>query len=176
MEHSEGEKALLRRMNIASFRHVSKDSLVALVDGLPTLDPQVALKVLAQVPHLTKLTSEVLADNAGAHQGTLLANADSTKRVQELRLKRQQALIELLARGDASDEVVLQAMAGLDKLEEDARQDEAANKRWLSQQSETRMKTALTLAAGVGALVLIAAQSGGQPVSALSRLLSSAKS
>src|SRR3954453_22630509 len=75
MEHSQNELALLRRMGVPSFRHVTKDLLVDLVDGLPPLDPELALHVLAQVPHLAKLASDVLADNARAHQDTLQANA-----------------------------------------------------------------------------------------------------
>ena len=98
MEHSENELALLRRMGVPSFRHVTKDLLVDLVDGLPTLDPEVALQVLAQVPHLAKIASEVLADNAGAHQDTLQANAHGGDQLHELRLARQRALIELMAR------------------------------------------------------------------------------
>src|SRR3954453_861935 len=175
MEHSESELALLRRMGVPSFRHVSKDLLVDLIDGLPTLDPEVALQVLAQVPHLTTVASAVLADNASAHQATLQANAHGGDQLHELRLARQRALIELLAREGVSDEVLLRAMSDLGDLEDRARQDDAANKRWLSEQSETRMKAALALAAGVAVIVLGAAKSGGQPVSALSRLLSSSK-
>jgi hypothetical protein len=175
MEHSENELALLRRMGVPSFRHVTKDLLVDLVDGLPTLDPEVALQVLAQVPHLAKIASEVLADNAGAHQDTLQANAHGGDQLHELRLARQRALIELMAREGVSDEVLLRAMSDLADLEDRARQDHAANKRWLSEQSETRMKAALILAAGVAVIVLGAAKSGGQPVSALSRLMSSSK-
>ena len=175
MEHSESELALLRRMGVPSFRHVSKDLLVDLIDGLPTLDPEVALQVLAQVPHLATVASEVLADNAGAHQDTLQANAHSGDQLHELRLARQLALIELMAREAVSDEVLLRAMSDLGDLEERARQDHVANKRWLSEQSETRMKAALTLAAGVAVIVLGAARSGGQPVSVLSRLLPSSR-
>lgn len=173
MPHSEDELALLRRMEIPSFRHVSKDSLVHLVKGIHTLDPQVALEVLAQVPHLAKVASEVLTDTAGAHRDTLEANAHNVDQLHELRAAHQRALLGLLAREDVSEDLLKQALSDLTHLDERARQDDAANKRWLSEQSETRVKAALTIAAGVGLLVLAAAQSGSQPVSALSRLVSS---
>jgi hypothetical protein len=129
--------------------------------------------ILAQVPNLAKVASEVLADTAGAHQDALQANAHSIDQLHEVRLRRQRALIGLLARDDVSDRVLLQALADLGDLEERARQDDATNKRWLSGESETRMKTALLIGAGMFVLVLAAAKSGGQPVSALSRLLAS---
>jgi len=173
MEHPEDQKALLLRMGVESFRHVTKDKLVDLVDGLPTLDPQVALQVLAQVPQLAKMASEVLADHAGAHQDTLQANADNGARLHERRLLYQQALIELLARHDVSDEVLLKVLTNLHDFDERDRQVDATEKRWLSDLFETRMKGALLVAGGLALVVFTAAQPGGKPVSALSRLLSS---
>jgi hypothetical protein len=171
MERPEVHMALLRGLGAESFRHINKEMLVDFVDRLPTVDPQVALQFLAQIPHLTKLAAEVVADNADAHKDTHEAHAEGATRLHEQRMATKQALVELLARDDVSPGERLQYIAAMCDVDESVRKDLADERLWFSELFETRLKAGLLQTAQVALMVLAASRSGGQQVSALSRLL-----
>lgn len=54
------EKAVLEKLNIPDFRHVSKDNVLALVSEINNADPEVALKIIEQIPELSNYLLESL--------------------------------------------------------------------------------------------------------------------
>ena len=56
------EQAVLDKLKIPDFRHLTKDNVMDLVTELHEIDPEVAMKILEQFPEFAKVMTEVLVD------------------------------------------------------------------------------------------------------------------
>lgn len=76
-----------------SWRNLKKDDVIRLLETLPDVDPEVALKIIAQVPEITKLAKVVVEDALKAHDAALASNARS----QEMLHERDRQILEIFS-------------------------------------------------------------------------------
>ena len=69
------EVEIRNALGIESWRHLSKDTFLQFLDSLPEVDPEVALKLIDQVPEITTLARGALDDAAKAYDAALMSDA-----------------------------------------------------------------------------------------------------
>lgn len=79
-------------LNIDDFRKVTKDQVVQLVSSLSQMDPEVAKKVIEQVPELSKTTLDMAREVRESYVSGLNANNESSKAA----LAQIDAIIDIL--------------------------------------------------------------------------------
>src|SRR3954453_3119805 len=84
------EVELKQALGIETWRNLSKDTIIRFFELLPDVDPELALKLIAQLPEITTLAKSVLDDAAKAHDATLASNARSHEMVHEIHLRSLQ--------------------------------------------------------------------------------------
>jgi hypothetical protein len=156
------EVELRNALGIDSWRNLSKDTFLRFLDELPDVDPEVALKLLEQVPEITSLARGAIDDATKIYEAALTSNARSQEMVHEVHLKRLEILKSELEKGLSPDE----RMRVLDEIREvnaNALQMDAENKRFLSDQFDKKLLASGVAAAAVLGLVFAAARSGMKP-------------
>lgn len=133
------------------------------MEMLPEVDPEVAKKLLDQVPELSKMAQVVLDDAAKAYDAALSSNDLSMELVHENHRKALDILQAELARTDLTAEERMSAFARIDQILDNLRLKDTENKRFLAEQLHAKLAVAAVAAAGVAAVVFTAMKSGEKP-------------
>lgn len=56
------EEKVLKKLDIADFRHLTKDKVIKMASMLDKMDPEVAKKALEQFPEFANTTKEMLTE------------------------------------------------------------------------------------------------------------------
>jgi len=126
------EDAIKKRLGIASWRNLSKDTVMSFASALPEMDKDLAMKIVDQIPAIKDLAIGTLDKLKEQHLATLNGNAESVTRVHSAYENVQAALADRMKRDDLSQEdlryVTEQMFTAAEK--QDAKDTE--NKRFLS--------------------------------------------
>jgi hypothetical protein len=166
------EVEVRKALGIETWRNLSKDTILRFLELLPDVDPELALKLIAQVPEITTLAKSVLEDAAKAHEATLASNARSQEMVHEIHLRSLQIFEAELGK-DLSHEDWQRVIDEIRNVTSNARLKDTENKQFLSEQSDKRLTTAALAGAVVVGVVLALARSGQKPLLGAGRLLAS---
>lgn len=144
------EKALLRKLDIPDFRHMTKEKVRIFASSLPYMDRDVALKALEQFPDFAKLANELVSNLSEMTQIVFSQNASSTQALQQSCNDTLAYCRERLSQPDIPQEERIRLERMMLDVIDMMRQIDADNKRFLS-----------NLLTGAGALFLgIAAIAG----------------
>lgn len=75
------EAKVLKKLNIADFRHLTKDKVIKMASMLDKMDPEVAKKALEQFPEFANTTKEMLSEYKESLDKGLESNNESVKAV-----------------------------------------------------------------------------------------------
>lgn len=75
------EAKVLKKLDIADFRHLTKDKVIKMASMLDKMDPEVAKKALEQFPEFANTTKEMLTEYKESLDKGLEANNESVKAV-----------------------------------------------------------------------------------------------
>lgn len=98
------EREVLQQLNIADFRHITKDKVMTFASVIQNMEPEVAKKALEQFPEFAKMTLEVLKDYKGVMEKTLDENSESSKQCFDIYNEVMNALKSCLAKDEISFE------------------------------------------------------------------------
>ena len=133
------------------------------MEMLPEVDPEVAKKLLDQVPELSKLAQALLDDAAKAYDAEVSLNNGNMELVDESHRKALDILQADLARTDLTSEERMSAFARIDEILANLRLKDTENKQFLAEQLHAKLATAAVVVAGIAALVFTAIKSGEKP-------------
>ena len=150
------EVELRDSLGLSSWHQLSKSTVFNLVDRLQDTDPEVALKVISQVPEISTLVREVMDDAGKAHDVTVAANARGLEMVHEVHMERLAILHASSTRNFSADER-LRVLDDIAQINAQALQKDTENKTFLSEQFDKRLAMAGGLALTVVAVVVGAA-------------------
>lgn len=157
------EVAVKKFLEIDSWRNLRKEHVLQLMEMLPEVDPEVAKKLLDQVPELSKMAQAVLDDAAKAYDAALSSNNRSMELVHESHRKALDILQAELARTDLTPEERMSAFAKIDEILANLRLKDTENKQFLAEQLHAKLATAAVAVAGIAAVVFTAIKSGEKP-------------
>ena len=147
-------------LGIESWRNLSKDNFIGFLERLPEVDPEVALKLIDQIPDITMLARGVLDDAEKAYEAALTSNARGQEMVQEVHLERF-AILKAELDKDLTPEQWMRVLDDMGEVNSNALSKDSENKRFISEQLEKKLAAAAGLAAAaVIAVVFAAAKSG----------------
>src|SRR3954454_20254383 len=155
---------------IESWRNLSKETFFRFLEILPEIDRELALKLIAKVPEITKLARAVLNDATKAYDAALKSNARSLEMVHEINLGHLEALKDERGK-DLTPEERLSVLDQMREVNLNALAIHTENQTWLERLSDKKRAAAALSAVAVVACVL-AARSGGKPPLGPGRLLS----
>ena len=75
------EAKVLKKLDIADFRHLTKDKVIKMASMLDKIDPEVAKKALEQFPEFANTTKEMLTEYKVSLDNGLESNNESVKAV-----------------------------------------------------------------------------------------------
>ena len=75
------EAKVLKKLDIADFRHLTKDKVIKMASMLDKMDPEVAKKALEQFPEFANTTKEMLTEYKESLDKGLESNNESVKAV-----------------------------------------------------------------------------------------------
>ena len=75
------EEKVLKKLDIADFRHLTKDKVIKMASMLDKMDPEVAKKALEQFPEFANTTKEMLSEYKESLDKGLESNNESVKAV-----------------------------------------------------------------------------------------------
>jgi hypothetical protein len=163
------EVDIKRALEIDTWRNLSKDKVLGFLQAMPQLDPEVALKVVAQVPEITSLAREAIDDATKTYDAALAANDRGHEMAQEFAREGLAILREELGRDNLTPEDRMRVLAQVSDAVALVFQKDTENKQFIAQQhGQTLAAIGMTAVAVVG--VLVAAAWTGQK-SSLSGLL-----
>jgi hypothetical protein len=163
------EVEIKNALGIESWRNLSKDTFLRFLASLPEIDPEVALKLIAQVPEITQLAKAALVDAAKAYDAALKSNARSQEMVHEIHLKRLEILEAELDK-DLTPEDRMRVLEEIQDVNSNALLKDTENKRFISAQFDKKLAMAGAAFATVIAVVFAAARSGDKPTPGAGRL------
>jgi len=73
------EQKVLKKLDIADFRHLTKDKVIAMASMLDKMDPEVAKKALEQFPNFSATAKEMLSGYKDTLDKGVAANKDSVQ-------------------------------------------------------------------------------------------------
>ena len=83
MDRTLSEQAVLKKLGISDFRHMSKDRIMNFVSMLPYMDPEVAKKALEQFPEYREMASRVISEYKGIVENALESKTRSQQEFYE---------------------------------------------------------------------------------------------
>ena len=83
-----GEVEIRNALGIESWKNLSKGTFLRFLDSLPEVAPEVVLKLIDQVPEITRLALVALDDAAKAYDAALTSNARGQEMVHQIHLER----------------------------------------------------------------------------------------
>lgn len=146
-------------LGIESWRNLSKDKFIGFLERLPEVDPEVALKLIDQIPDITMLARGVLDDAEKAYDAALTSNARGQEMVHQVHLERLAILKAELGK-DLTLEERMRVLDDIREVNSNALSKDSENKRFISEQLEKKLAAAGLAAAAVIAVVFAAAKSG----------------
>lgn len=166
------ELELKDALGIESWRNLSKDTFFRFLEKMPDTDPEVALRLISQIPEITTLARSAIDDAAKAHEATLASNDRGQETVHQVHMERLAILRAELDR-DLSPEHRLRVLDDIREVNANALEKDSENKRFLSEQLDKRLATMVAASAAVLAVVVTAARSGHVPKLGAGRLFKS---
>lgn len=150
------EVELRDSLGLSSWHQLSKSTVFNLVDRLQETDPEVALKVISQVPEISALVQGAMDDAGKAHDVTVAANTRGLEMVHEVHMERL-AILRAELEKDLSVDERLRVLDDIGQINSQALEKDTENKTFLSEQFDKRLAMAGGLALTVVAVVLGAA-------------------
>jgi hypothetical protein len=154
------ELAVKKGLNVETFRHVRKEHILALAESLADANPEVAIKIIAQIPEFSKLVRAALDDAEKSYQTAVAALSASQAQAHEIRIRRLDALRSRLDRPDLTHENEVRILAEMREIELEARAEGIRLQEWLTNQRDSdRFERVLMVGAVIG-LAYLAARAG----------------
>jgi hypothetical protein len=166
------EVAIRNALGIESWRNLSKDTFLRFLDSLPEVDPEVALKLIDQVPEITRLAQGALDQAAKAYDAALMSNARGQMMVHQIHLERL-GILKAELRKDLTPEERMRVLDEIREVNSNALSNDTENKRFISALFDKKLAAAGLTAAAVIAVVFAAARSGEKPALGARRLFGS---
>jgi len=166
------EVEIRNALGIESWRNLSKDTFLQFLDSLPEVDPEVALKLIDQVPEITKLARSALEDAAKAYDAALTSNARGQEMVHQIHIERL-GILKAELREDPTPEERMRVLDEIRDVNSNALLKDTENKRFISAQFDKKLAAACVTAAAVIAVVFAAARSGDKPTLGAGRFFGS---
>ncbi|MBM6807524.1 hypothetical protein [Faecalicoccus pleomorphus] len=104
MEKTLTEQAVLKKLGIPDFRHLSKDKVIEFASMLDRMDPQVAIKAIEQFPEFAKTSLEALKDYKSVIEKAFEKNKESSQKCFDMYNEIIKTLQESLDKPDLSFE------------------------------------------------------------------------
>lgn len=79
MKRTLSETQVLKRLDIADFRHLTKEKVMSMATMLDKMDPEVAKKALEQFPEFANTMKQILSDYKQSLDEGMRQNADGVK-------------------------------------------------------------------------------------------------
>jgi hypothetical protein len=166
------EVEIRNALGIESWRNLSKNTFLRFLDSLPEVDPEVALKLIDQVPEITKLAQGVLDDLAKAYDSELTANTRGQEMVHEIHLERL-GILKAELRKDLTPEERMRVLDEIRDVNSNALLKDTENKRFISAQFDKKLAAVGLTTAALIAFLFVAARSGDKPTLGAGRLFGS---
>ena len=161
-----------KALGIESWRNLSKDTFFRFLDSLPEIDRELALKLIAQVPEITKLARAALNDATKAYDAALKSNARSQEMVHEIQRQRLEILKDELGK-DLTPEERMRVLDEIKDVHSNALLKDTENKTFLSGLYDKKLAAAGVTGLAFLAFVFAAGRSGGKPPLGAGRVLGS---
>lgn len=156
------EVELKDALGIESWRNLSKGTFLKFLEKMPETDPEVALKLIGQIPEITTLARTALDDASRAHEATLASNERGQEMVHQFHMEHLAILRAELDR-DLTDEQRLRVWDQIREVNVSVLQSNTEHKRFLSEQLDKRLAAAAAASAAILTVVVTAARSGKVP-------------
>lgn len=166
------EIELKEALGIESWRNLSKDTFFRFLEKMPETDPEVALRLIGQIPEITTLARATLDDASKAHEVTLASNERGQEMVHQFHMEHLAILRSELDR-DLTDEQRLRVWDQIREVNVNVLQSSTDHRRFLSEQFDKRLATAVAASAAILTVVVTAARSGNIPRLGAGRLFKS---
>ncbi|MEO3775034.1 hypothetical protein [Micromonospora sp. B9E7] len=98
------EEDAKKALGIDTWRNLSKDKVIQLVAMMPEMEKEVQLKVIEQLPEITKFAVKAMTTVRRMHESTLSFNEKSQENVHRGYQEARAAIIAQLQRDDLSPE------------------------------------------------------------------------
>ncbi|MEV4655551.1 hypothetical protein [Micromonospora sp. NPDC049301] len=153
------EEDVKKALDIDTWRNLSKDKVFQLVAMMPEMEKEVQLKIIEQLPEITKLSVKAMATLRRVHESTLSSNEKSQEYVHRAYQESRAAIIAQLQRDDLDlDPETRRYLNGLlvQTADKESTKD-SENKNFLD-----RLVNKTTLGVAAAAIVLTAVAAGGK--------------
>lgn len=114
------EQQALELLGISDFRHVKKENVLTLVNMLNRMDPELARSITAQIPNLTKMTTEALSEQRKLAETVADKNSEIAIKSLEINETAINAIVEIGKCDTLSDEAKDKLSDKIMKLAENA--------------------------------------------------------
>lgn len=104
MSYNKNEKEVLKKLNVNSFRELSKDKILDFMSMLPEMDPEVAKKALEQFPDFVSCSTKVLKEYKEAALKAMESGGKGFEQVAQGRLITIDSLSKMLEQDNLSFE------------------------------------------------------------------------
>ena len=146
-------------LGIESWRNLSNDTVLRLLDILPEADRELALKLIAQVPEITKLARAALVDATKAYDAALTSNARGHEMVHQIHLERLRILEAELDK-DLTPEERMRVLDDIRDVNLNALSKDTENKKFISEQFDKALALVrMTVAAVIGVAFVLRGKS-----------------
>lgn len=98
------EKDVMKRLNIDTWRNLSRDKFLAFVAEMPSMDKEVALKAIEQSPNFKSMVSETMTSFGQRYESAQKLSWKSQKKVHEAFHSYRETLNRELERANLSVE------------------------------------------------------------------------
>ncbi|WP_022911024.1 hypothetical protein [Aestuariimicrobium kwangyangense] len=147
------EIELMKKLNIDSWRNLSKDKVLEFASALPDLDKEVALQVVGQFPNLKELVNGALQQVENQAKEAHRFNWRSQKKAHEGYADYRRVLDRELDRDDQSPEARLHILELFKKVVDDEAAKDSENKKFLAFLATTG-SAAIVVAIGLASAAL----------------------
>ena len=157
------EVEIRNSLGIESWRNLSKETFLRFLDNLPTVDREVGLKLIDQLPGITKLARGMSDDAAKAYDAALTSNARGQEMVHQVHVERLRIIKAELGKENLTPEERLRLLDEIRDVNSNALLKDTENKRFISAQFEKKLAAAGLTAVALIAIVFAAGSSGHKP-------------
>src|SRR4051794_25527059 len=125
------EVELRDSLGLSSWHQLSKSTVFNLVERLQDTDPEVALKLISQVPEISTLVQGAMDDAGKAHDVTVAANMRGLEMVHQVHMERL-AILRAELEKDLSVDERLRVLDDIGQINSQALEKDTENKTFLS--------------------------------------------
>ncbi|NHO85178.1 hypothetical protein [Micromonospora sp. CMU55-4] len=151
------EEDVKKVLDIDTWRNLSKDKVFQLVAMMPEMEKEVQLKIIEQLPEITKLAVKAMITVRKVHESTLSSNEKSQENVHRGYRETRAAIIAQLQRDDLDPETRRYLNELLMQTADKESAKDSENKHFLD-----RWVNKTTLGVAAAAIVLTAVATGGK--------------